>query len=166
MTLAGIIANKLGNASTLSGSSYRLWRQMSVMANIIGMQLHLFIFLSSLLGEEHLEGRANSAAGQRERLTPGVQPVCVARCEEASIHPAPANALSGQAPGSSKSSCAPGREAESHGPAACFAGGRAWRASHCHHKVSNILPSDNHLLEETWLPPGAAAPNSHTNIFR
>lgn len=38
-----------------------------------------------------------------------------------------------------------GCEVESPGPAACFAGGRAWKATHCHHKMSKILPSDNYL---------------------
>lgn len=56
-----------------------------------------------------------------------------------------------------------GCEVESHGPAAC---GRAWKASHCRLKMSKILPSDNYLQEETWLPPGAAVTNSPTDTFR
>lgn len=57
-------------------------------------------------------------------------------------------------------------EVQSHSPAACFAGGRAWKASHCHHKMSKILSSDNCLQEKMWLPPGVAVTNSPTNNSR
>lgn len=68
-TLAGVISRGLGILSIPLGSSYNFWQHVHVTANITGMQLQLFTFLSTLPAEQiHKAEQTHSTVSQFECL--------------------------------------------------------------------------------------------------
>lgn len=71
VALAGVISRGLGSISIALGSSYSFWQHVHVTANITGVQLPLFTFLSTPPDEQiHKAEQTHSSVRQFECLTP------------------------------------------------------------------------------------------------
>lgn len=57
VALADVISRGLGSLSIPLGSSYRFWQHVHVTANITGVQVHVFTFLSTLMNRSTKQSR-------------------------------------------------------------------------------------------------------------